>query len=278
MSSSKTTAGLDVAEIPVVILCGGMGTRLREASGDKVPKPLVDIGGRPILWHIMKLYRAHGFRRFVLCLGYKGDQIKRYFLDYREHLSDFTLTHDGAQPQFHHSGSAGAVEDWEITFVETGLQSGTGARVKRVAEHLTADHFMLTYGDGIGDVDLSAIVRTHLEQGRTGTVTGVHPASRYGEMHVDAGSVVEFNEKPTLATGWVSGGFFMFERHFIEKYLDDDISLLLEHEPLQQIARDRELSLHRHEGFWMGMDTYRDWTELNTLWDHGRATWKIWED
>jgi glucose-1-phosphate cytidylyltransferase len=263
-----------VSEIPVVILCGGMGTRLREASGDKVPKPLVDIGGRPILWHIMKMYRAHGFRKFVLCLGYKGDQIKRYFLDYREHLSDFTLTHDGTEPRYH---SSGAIEDWEITFVETGLQSGTGARVKRVAEHLNTEHFMLTYGDGIGNVDLTAIVRTHLEQGRTGTVTGVHPASRYGEMHVSDSAVVEFNEKPTLATGWVSGGFFMFERGFIDKYLDDDASLLLEQAPLQQIARDSQLSLYRHEGFWMGMDTYRDWTELNKLWDNGQAAWKIWE-
>ncbi len=269
------TDQLSICEIPVVILCGGMGTRLREASGDKVPKPLVDIGGRPILWHIMKMYQAHGFRKFVLCLGYKGDQIKRYFLDYREHLSDFTLTHDGTDPRFHSSGS---VENWEITFVETGLQSGTGARVKRVAEHLTGDHFMLTYGDGIGDVDLTAIVRTHLGQGRMGTVTGVHPASRYGEMHVNDSSVVEFNEKPTLATGWVSGGFFMFDRGFIEKYLDDDSSLLLEHSPLQQIARDSLLSLYRHEGFWMGMDTYRDWTELNKLWDNGQAAWKVWND
>jgi glucose-1-phosphate cytidylyltransferase len=251
-----------------------MGTRLREASGDKVPKPLVDIGGRPILWHIMKMYRAHGFRKFVLCLGYKGDQIKRYFLDYREHLSDFTLTHDGTEPQYH---STASVEDWEITFVETGLQSGTGARVKRIADHIKTEHFMLTYGDGIGDVDLTAIVRTHLEQGRTGTVTGVHPASRYGEMHVSDSAVVEFNEKPTLATGWVSGGFFMFERSFIDKYLDDDSSLLLEQSPLQQIARDRQLSLYRHEGFWMGMDTYRDWTELNKLWDNGQAAWKIWD-
>jgi glucose-1-phosphate cytidylyltransferase len=249
-----------------------MGTRLREASGDKVPKPLVDIGGRPILWHIMKMYQAHGFRRFVLCLGYKGDQIKRYFLDYRESLSDFTLTHDGAEPEYHSS----AAEDWTITFVETGLASGTGARIKRVAQHLDTDEFMLTYGDGIGNVDLKAIVELHRTQGRIGTVTGVHPASRYGEMHVSESSVVEFNEKPTLATGWVSGGFFMFQRGFIEKYLDDEPSLLLEQAPLQRIARDGELSLFRHEGFWMGMDTYRDWTELNHLWDTNQAAWKIW--
>ena len=261
----------NISDIPVVILCGGLGTRLREASGDRVPKPLVDIGGRPILWHVMKTYQAHGFRRFVLCLGYKGEAIKRYFLDYRESLSDFTLTH-GTEPRFHPA----PIEDWEITFVETGLHSGTGARIRRVAHHLDADEFMLTYGDGIGDVDLTALVATHREQRRTGTVTGVHPASRYGEMHVDQGEVVEFNEKPTLAAGWVSGGFFMFERSFLDKYLDDDPHLFLEHEPLQQLARDRQLSLHRHEGFWMGMDTYRDWTELNRLWDSGDAAWKVW--
>jgi glucose-1-phosphate cytidylyltransferase len=263
------------ADIPVVILCGGMGTRLREASGDKVPKPLVDIGGRPILWHIMKIYREAGFRKFVLCLGYKGDQIKRYFLDYREHLSDFTLRPDDTAPQFH---STGSLEDWEITFVETGLLTGTGARIRRVAQHIDADHFMLTYGDGIGDVDLGMLVDTHVAQGRVGTVTGVHPASRYGEMHVDDGAVVEFHEKPTLATGWVSGGFFMFQKAFIDKYLDDEPSLLLEKAPLQQLARDGQLSIMPHEGFWMGMDTYREYLELNRLWQNGEAPWRVWGD
>jgi len=274
---SRATGTPDVSDIPVVILCGGMGTRLREAS-EKLPKPLVDIGGRPILWHVMKTYRAHGFRRFVLCLGYKSDQIKRYFLDYREHASDFTLHPGDDRPAYH---SSGALEDWEVTFVETGLQTGTGARVRRVAEHLDADDFMLTYGDGIGDVDITALLRTHREHGRIGTVTGVHPASRYGEMRVDdegSAVVAEFNEKPTLATGWVSGGFFAFRREFVDKYLDDDPDLFLEHSPLQQLARDGELGLHRHEGFWMGMDTFRDWTELNGLWDRGAARWKVWED
>jgi glucose-1-phosphate cytidylyltransferase len=266
--------GIDVSTIPVVILCGGMGTRLREAS-EKLPKPLVDIGGRPILWHIMKTYRHYGFRRFVLCLGYKSEQIKRYFLDYREHASDFTLSPESADPRFH---SAGAMEDWDVTFVETGLQSGTGARIRRVQDYLDTEHFMLTYGDGIGNVDLPALVKEHMASGRIGTVTGVHPASRYGEMHVSGNGVVEFNEKPTLATGWVSGGFFMFRRGFVDKYLDDDPGLLLEHHPLQQLARDGELSLFQHEGFWMGMDTYRDWMELNGLWDRGSAPWKVWVD
>jgi glucose-1-phosphate cytidylyltransferase len=215
------TDQLSVSEIPVVILCGGMGTRLREASGDKVPKPLVDIGGRPILWHVMKMYRAHGFRKFVLCLGYKGDLIKRYFLDYREHLSDFTLTHDGSTPQFH---SSAAVEDWEITFVETGLQTATAERVKRVAKHLTADHFMLTYGDGIGDVDLTALVQKPPGPGPDRHRDRRPPREPVRRDARQRDAVSEFNEKPTLATGWVNGGFFMFQRSFIEKYLSTSTS------------------------------------------------------
>jgi glucose-1-phosphate cytidylyltransferase len=263
----------DPADIPVVILCGGMGTRLREAS-EKLPKPLVDVGGKPILWHIMKTYSHFGFRRFVLCLGYKGDLIRRYFLDYREHVSDFTLDLRGDRPPRWHGEDL--AEDWEVTFVETGLMTGTGGRIRRVAEHLDTETFMLTYGDGIGAVDLPALLRQHVESGRIGTVTGVHPGSRYGEMHVSGDGVVEFNEKPTLATGWVSGGFFAFNRLMIDKYLDDEPSLLLEKAPLQRLAADGELGVFRHEGFWMGMDTFRDWTELNGLWDAGNAPWKVW--
>jgi glucose-1-phosphate cytidylyltransferase len=265
----------DPAEIPVVILCGGMGTRLREAS-EKLPKPLVDVGGRPILWHIMKTYANFGFRRFVLCLGYKSDQIRRYFLDYREHSNDFTLELAGGDsPRWHGNGSA---EDWEITFVDTGLLTGTGARVRRIADYLDKDLFLLTYGDGIGDVNIAGMVEQHLESGRLGTVTGVHPSSRYGEMHVEGDVVEEFNEKPTLATGWVSGGFFAFNRLVAEKYLNDDPSLMLEQLPLQTLAADGELGVFRHEGFWMGMDTFRDWTELNALWDAGDAPWKVWDN
>jgi glucose-1-phosphate cytidylyltransferase len=263
---------INPATTPVVILCGGMGTRLREAS-EKLPKPLVDIGGKPILWHIMKTYSHYGFRRFVLCLGYKGDQIRRYFLDYREHQSDFTLDLAGGTPEFH----GGDVEDWQITFADTGLLTGTGARVRRVAPHLDTDTFLLTYGDGIGAIDIPALVERHRREGRLGTVTGVHPASRYGEMRVTGARVTEFNEKPTLASGWVSGGFFVMERLFVEKYLDDDPGLLLEHAPLQKLAADGQLALHPHEGFWMGMDTFRDWTELNALWDSGNAPWKVWD-
>jgi len=270
------TGPTDVADIPVVILCGGMGTRLREAS-EKLPKPLVDIGGKPILWHVMKTYSHYGYRRFILCLGYKGDQIKRYFLGLREESSDFTLSLAGdANPVFH--GAIGQ-EDWEVTFVETGLLSGTGARIRRVADHLKPGTFALTYGDGIGAVDLVEQMRVHVEAGRMATVTGVHPTSRFGEMQVDeeTGRIVEFNEKPTSAVGWVSGGFFLFERDFVDHYLTDDPDLLLERTPLQTIARDGQLTVYRHEGFWAGMDTYRDWMELNKLWDDGSAPWKVWK-
>jgi glucose-1-phosphate cytidylyltransferase len=266
---------LPAGDVPVVILCGGMGTRLREAS-EKLPKPLVDIGGRPILWHIMKSYSMHGHRKFVLCLGYKSELIKKYFLDYRYLTSDFTLRlGEDVSPALH--GAAGD-EDWEITFVETGLMTGTANRIRRVADHLTGPRFALTYGDGIGDVDITALYRHHLASGRTATVTGVHPGSRYGEMHVEQQTVVEFNEKPTLAEGWVNGGFFFFEREFIDKYIGDETDMMLESEPLQQLARDRQLSVFGHEGFWMGKDTYRDWTELNARWDSGEAPWKVWED
>ena len=264
--------------IPVVILCGGMGTRLREAS-EKLPKPLVDIGGKPVLWHIMKVYSAQGFRKFILCLGYKSELIKRYFLDYQAEVSDFTLhMGDGHRHEFHNSCDA---EDWEVTFAETGLLTGTGARLRRVQRYLRdAPTFMLTYGDGIGAVDLATLVRNHKAGGRLGTVTAVHPGSRYGEMKVDnqTSAVSEFNEKPTLADGWVSGGFFAFQHAFISEYLNDDPDLLLERRPLQSLAANGQLSVNPHEGFWMGMDTFRDWTELNALWDRGEAPWKIWHD
>jgi len=273
---SRPAPSLDPSTTPVVILCGGMGTRIREAS-EKLPKPMVDIGGKPILWHVMKTYSHYGFRNFVLALGYKSDSIKRYFLQYREHFSDFTLSLSaGHPPEFRDSTP---LEDWYITFVETGLMTGTGARIRKLAPYLDSDHFLLTYGDGVGAVDVPALVEAHLSGGRVGTVTGVHPTSRYGEMHVSDGAVKEFNEKPTKADGWVSGGFFVFERAFVDKYLDDDDDgLLLEKAPLQQLARDEELTLYQHEGFWMGMDTFRDWTELNSMWDNGVAPWKVWQD
>lgn len=270
-------APVDVSQIPVVILCGGQGTRIREAS-EKLPKPMIPIGDKPIVWHIMKTYYEHGFRRFVLCLGYKSDVIKSYFLD-RKRLSADVVLRPGQEPEF--LGGDKTEEDWEITLVETGLDAGTGGRVKLVAKYLDAPWFMLTYGDGIGDVDITAEVNHAVRMDKMACVTGVHPASRYGEMHVDdkGEMVVEFNEKPTLATGWVSGGFFMMKREFVDTYLadiaDED---MMEKKPLQQVSRDGELAVYEHEGFWMGMDTFRDWKELNGLWDDDKAPWKIWKD
>jgi len=267
-------AALNPADVPVVILCGGMGTRIREAS-EKLPKPLIEIGGKPILWHIMKTYEAHGFRRFVLCLGYKGDIIREFFLNYGQFDRDFTVKL-GADRSVDWYGER-PTEDWDVTLVETGLETGTGGRVKRVAKYIDQPHFLMTYGDGIGSVDVATLYKQHVESGRTGTVTGVHPTSRFGEMHVRGDDVQEFNEKPTMADGWVSGGYFAFKRDMIDKYLTDEADLLLEKKPLQTLATDGELGVFKHEGFWMGMDTFRDWSELNGRWDAGDAPWKVWK-
>lgn len=263
-----------ISRLPVVILAGGLGTRLREET-QRVPKPLVEIGEHPILWHIMKLYGHYGFRRFILCLGYRSWLIKEYFLRYREQLADFTVSlEDDTPPRFHNEVG---LEDWEVTCVETGLLTATGARLRRVHRYIDTPTFMLTYGDGIGRIDLDRLLQRHYEAGRIGTVTGVHPTSRYGEMRVEDDQVVEFNEKPTTPEGFVSGGFFVFQRGFL-KYLDDDPDLFFEYAPLQKLARDGQLAVYRHEDFWMGMDTYRDLSLLTDLWRSGEAPWKIWTD
>ena len=264
----------EAARVPVVILCGGQGTRLR-GTAESVPKPLVDVGGKPILWHIMKLYAHYGHRRFILCLGYRSWDIKEYFLTYRQHVGDFVVSlSDDHEPTFtNHLGN----ENWEVTCAETGLDAQTGARLSRVRDYIDTDTFMLTYGDGIGSIDIGRLRGFHHDQGRIGTVTGVHPTSKYGEMRVDGGTVVEFNEKPTRPEGYVSAGFFVFNRAFLD-YVDDDAGTVLEYEPLQKLARDRELTVFPHTGFWMGMDTHRDWLELNALWQTGSPPWKVWPD
>jgi glucose-1-phosphate cytidylyltransferase len=268
------TERIQHAEMPVVILCGGMGTRLREET-ERVPKPLVEIGDKPILWHIMKIYAQHGFRRFVLCLGYKSWLIKEFFLRYREYVSDFTLEMNATHKPIFQNGLGH--EDWEVTCAETGLTTATGARLWRVQHYIDTDTFMFTYGDGIGRVNLKELLDFHYEHGRIGTVTGVHPTSRYGEMRVDGRHVTEFDEKPTMPEGWVSGGFFVFKREFF-RYMNDDPSLFFEEAPLRNLARDGELAVYPHEQFWMGMDTYRDFMELNKLWESGEAPWKVWAD
>ncbi|MCZ6507045.1 MAG: glucose-1-phosphate cytidylyltransferase [Acidobacteria bacterium] len=259
------------ADMPVVILCGGQGTRLREETEYR-PKPMVEIGGMPILWHIMKIYGHFGFRRFILCLGYKGWVIKQYFLRFHEMMQDFTVSMDGSPPEFHNSAG---VENWRITCAETGAETGTGGRLWRVQDYIDTDTFFFTYGDAVGDVDIDKLLAYHYEKGCTATVTGVHPTSRYGEMHVADGRATEFNEKPTVAEGLVSGGFFVFQREVFE-YLNDDPPLLLEMEPLQHLAQDNQLAVYPHEDYWQPMDTYRDYLYLNEAWKSGEVPWKTW--
>lgn len=267
----------DPRDEPVMILCGGHGTRLREVT-ERVPKPMVDIGGRPILWHIMKCYRHHGYRRFILCLGYKAWDIKEYFLRYTEMLADVTVTLDDSAPPVVHGTDRVVGEDWEITLAETGVHSGTGHRVKLAARHVDTDRFLLTYGDGVGDVDIGALVATHERLGRIGTLTGVLPPARYGEIRTDGERIYQFMEKPETTDGHVNGGFFVFDKEFLDYLPADEPGHMFEQGPLRKLADDGELSIYRHDGFWMGMDTPREYTALNTLWDQDRAPWKVWTD
>jgi glucose-1-phosphate cytidylyltransferase len=228
-----------------------MGTRLREKTV-AVPKPLLDIGHYPIVWHVMKTYEAHGFRRFVLCLGYKGDQIAEYFQGLL------------ARP---------AYSKWDVTCVKTGLKTPTGGRLKAVAHVLDAPRFMLTYADGLSDLDLNGLLAFHQAHGREGTVTATSPRSPFGEMRLLDHDVVDrFDEKPVMNT-WINGGFFVFERAFADRVLADDV---LEQRPLVELAARRQLVAHKHRGFWKCMDTYKDLTEINAMWKAGEAPWKKW--
>jgi glucose-1-phosphate cytidylyltransferase len=257
--------------IKVVILCGGMGTRLREETEYK-PKPLVEIGGKPILWHIMKCYSYYGFKDFVLCLGYKGNMIKEYFLNYEMLNSDFTIELSSKKTQTHNSYSE---NDWRVTLANTGESAMTGARLKKVEPHLDSDLFMLTYGDGVASLDLSKLLDFHKSHGKIGTVTGVNPISKFGELSLDGDRVIQFNEKPKMNSGFINGGFFVFNKEFL-KYLNNDDGCVLEKEPLENLAQDGELMIYKHTGFWQCMDTYRDFLHMNNLWTSPRPPWKIW--
>jgi glucose-1-phosphate cytidylyltransferase len=257
----------------VVILCGGLGTRLREETEYR-PKPMVDVGGRPILWHIMKLYAARGFRDFVLCLGYRGQVIKDYFLNYEAHNNDFTVSlgrshgieYHGTHPE----------QDFRVTLADTGTDTQTGGRIRRAARHLGGDTFMVTYGDGVSDVNVADLLAFHRAHGRLATVTTVRPVSRFGLVDVGAdGRVERFAEKPRVDDGWMSAGFFVFDRRVLD-YLPGD-ECVLEREPLERLAAEGQFMAYRHEGFFFAMDTYREYKLLNDLWANGSAPWKVWE-
>jgi glucose-1-phosphate cytidylyltransferase len=258
--------------IKVVILCGGQGTRLREETEFR-PKPLVEVGQRPILWHIMKLYAHYGFREFVLCLGYRGNMIKEYFLNYEAMNNDFTICLGTENRISYHD--AHTEQDFHVTLADTGLPTMTGGRVQRVQRYLPDGTFMVTYGDGLADVNVSSLLRFHRQHGKLATVTAVRPISRFGILDVDeAGSVQRFSEKPTL-DGWASAGFFVFSRRILD-YLDGD-DCILEREPLERLAAENQLMVFRHEGFFFAMDTYREYQALNDMWAQGRAPWKVWD-
>jgi glucose-1-phosphate cytidylyltransferase len=258
--------------IKVVILCGGLGTRLREETEYR-PKPLVDLGGRPILWHIMKLYAHYGLREFVLCLGYRGNMIKEYFLNYEAINNDVTICLGRHNHIIYHG--AHQEQDFHVTLADTGLDTMTGGRVKRVENYVDGDIFMVTYGDGVADLNIRALVDFHNSHGRLATVTTVRPISRFGILDVDGGGkVLNFAEKPQLG-GWISAGFFVFNRRFFE-YLGRN-NCILEKDPLERLACEGQLMAYQHRGFFFAMDTYREYKYLNELWDSGKAPWKVWE-
>jgi glucose-1-phosphate cytidylyltransferase len=251
----------------VVILCGGLGTRLSEETQIR-PKPMVEIGGRPILWHIMRLYDRYEFRSFMLALGYKGEMIKDYFLNYHALQSDLTIRLRAGEVQF----SGTAVEDWTLTLVDTGRDTQTGGRLLRLRERLYPHGtFMLTYGDGVANVDLRALLSFHRAHGLAATVTTVRPPARFGELRVEGARVTEFAEKPQVGAGWVSGGFFVFEPRVFD-YIDDDLTML-ERAPMERLVRDGQLAAFNHTGYWHAMDTLRDRQQLEAQWASGAPPW-----
>jgi len=257
-----------------MILCGGVGSRLRELTEVR-PKPMVEIGGRPILWHIMKLYAHHGITDFVLCLGYKGSMIKEYFLNYEAMNSDFTVELGRKNgPTLH--GAAHREDGWRVTLADTGERANTGARIARAARYIGDETtFAATYGDGVTDAHISEALAFHRSHGKLATLTGVRPQSRFGEIVESGGLVLEFREKPQVGQGLINGGFFLFERGFL-RYLSEDDGCVLEREPLERCAADGELCVFEHDGYWQCMDTLRDWESLQKQWETGAAPWKVW--
>jgi glucose-1-phosphate cytidylyltransferase len=255
-----------------VILCGGIGTRLREQTEFR-PKPMVEIGGRPILWHIMKIFAHYDLCDFVLCLGYRGDMIKEYFLNYEAMNNDFTISLKRNRPiQYHGSHEE---RDFKVTLVDTGPLTMTGGRVKRIERYVEDDTFMVTYGDGVANIDIGELLAFHRSHGKLATLTTMRPTSRFGMLDIDGnGMVTKFAEKPA-EDGWANAGFFVFQRQVFD-YLQGGDACVLEREPMERLVADRQLAAYRHKGFFFAMDTYREYEAINKMWSSGQAPWKIW--
>lgn len=253
----------------VIILAGGMGTRLSEETGVR-PKPMVEVGGRPVLWHIMKIYSHHGLRDFIICLGYKGYLIKEYFANYALHMSDVTFDMRKGSVKIHRNDA----DDWRVSLIDTGETTMTGGRLKRVMDHADDEEFCMTYGDGLSDVDIAATIKFHHGHGGLATVTAVNPPKRFGQLEIVGTRVKIFKEKPDGEGGHISGGFFVLSPK-VAGYIDDDRTIW-EQEPLERLSRDGQLHAFRHDGFWHPMDTLRDKIILEELWAGGKPPWKVW--
>ena len=254
----------------VAILAGGRGTRLAEETEVR-PKPMVEIGGQPILWHIMRHFDHFGYKQFVIALGYKSDYIKRYFAEYHGSARSMRVLLQSGEVEWYDDGNT---EDWTVDLIETGRWTNTGGRIKRLADHVDGETFFLTWGDGVANVDLNALLAFHRSHGKLATVTAVHPPPRFGRLVIDGGQVVEFSEKP-IGTAWVNGAFFVCEPGVFD-YIDGD-DTQWEREPMERLAAGGELMAYPHEGFWQPMDTIRDRSHLQHMWDSGDAPWKIWD-
>lgn len=259
----------------VVILAGGKGTRISEESYIR-PKPMIELGDMPILWHIMKIYSAYGYNEFIICCGYKGYMIKEYFADYFLHMSDITFDFANDNKMIIHNNVA---EPWKVTLIDTGAETQTGYRIKHIQPYIPeGESFMLTYGDGVSDVDIDKLLECHQASRKLATITAVQPSGKFGMLNItENGTIAEFLEKPQGDGGWINGGYMVLDFGVFD-YLSDDEDLVFEQEPLEQLARDRELNAYKHSGFWKPMDTMRDRDQLNTMWRKKKAPWKIWED
>lgn len=256
-----------------VILAGGYGTRFSEMT-QSIPKPLIDIGGRPIIWHIMKIYSYYGINEFIICLGYKGEMIKEYF--YNLNVKDRDITIDYTNEGFKVINHSSKIEPWKITLIDTGLSTMTGGRLKRIEPYLDEDdEFLFTYGDGVSNVDIKKLIQFHKESKTLVTLTGVKPVARFGTMNLDGDKITEFKEKVVEESDWINGGFFVANKKIFD-YIDDD-STVLEQYPLRQLALDGELSMYKHSGFWQSMDILKEKLELDEMWKKGQAPWKLWD-